>query len=69
MVQLHRTLAERGLPARLLLQVHDELVLEVTPEALEEVRELTRHTMEEAVQLRVPLKVETGVGPNWMEAK
>jgi DNA polymerase-1 len=62
-------LRDQGLPARLLLQVHDELVLEVAPEALEEVRDLTRHTMEEAVLLRVPLKVETGVGPNWMEAK
>jgi DNA polymerase-1 len=69
MVQLHRTVRNQGLPARLLLQVHDELVLEVAPEALEEVRDLTRHTMEEAVLLRVPLKVETGVGPNWMEAK
>ena len=69
MVHLHRTLRDQGLPARLLLQVHDELVLEVAPEALEEVRDLTRHTMEEAVLLRVPLKVETGVGPNWMEAK
>ena len=69
MVQLHRSLGERGLPARLLLQVHDELVLEVAPAALEEVRNLTRRTMEDAVQLRVPLKVETGVGPNWMEAK
>jgi len=69
MVQLHRSLGERGLPARLLLQVHDELVLEVAPEALEEVRDLTRRTMEQAVQLRVPLRVETGVGPNWMEAK
>ncbi|WP_411874250.1 DNA polymerase I [Vulcanococcus limneticus] len=69
MVHLHRTLRDEGLPARLLLQVHDELVLEVAPEALEEVRDLTRHTMEEAVLLRVPLKVETGVGPNWMEAK
>jgi DNA polymerase I len=69
MVHLHRTLRDQGLPARLLLQVHDELVLEVAPEALEEVRDLTRHTMEEAVLLRVPLRVETGVGPNWMEAK
>ena len=69
MVHLHRTLRDQGLPARLLLQVHDELVLEVAPEALEEVRDLTRHTMEQAVLLRVPLKVETGVGPNWMEAK
>jgi len=69
MVELHRTVRDQGLPARLLLQVHDELVLEVAPEGLDEVRDLTRRTMEEAVQLRVPLKVETGVGPNWMEAK
>ena len=69
MVHLHRTLRDQGQPARLLLQVHDELVLEVAPEALEDVRDLTRHTMEQAVLLRVPLKVETGVGPNWMEAK
>ncbi|MFZ9753056.1 MAG: DNA polymerase I [Cyanobium sp.] len=69
MVSLHRALRERDLPARLLLQVHDELVLEAAPEALAEVRELTRTTMEQAVQLLVPLVVETGVGPNWMEAK
>ncbi len=69
MVSLQRALSEAGLPARLLLQVHDELVLEAAPEALEEVRELTRRTMEQAVQLLVPLAVDTGVGPNWMEAK
>jgi DNA polymerase-1 len=69
MVQLHRRLGESGLPARLLLQVHDELVLEAAPEALEPVLALTRDTMEQAVALSVPLVVETGVGPNWMEAK
>jgi DNA polymerase-1 len=69
MVRLHAELEETRLPARLLLQVHDELVLEVAPEALEEVRTLTRTTMERAVQLRVPLVVETGDGANWMEAK
>jgi DNA polymerase-1 len=69
MVNLQRALQERGLPARLLLQVHDELVLETAPEALEEVRQLTRTTMEGAVQLDVPLVVDTGVGANWMEAK
>jgi len=53
----------------MLLQVHDELVLEAAPEALEQVLSLTRQTMESAVQLAVPLRVETGVGPNWMEAK
>ncbi len=69
MVQLARQLRERGLPARLLLQVHDELVLESAPEAVETVRELTRTTMEGALRLRVPLVVETGVGANWMETK
>ena len=69
MVQLHHELIRRQLPARLLLQVHDELVLEAAPEALEVVRQLTKTTMEGALQLSVPLVVETGVGPNWMEAK
>jgi DNA polymerase-1 len=69
MVQLHHKLVASGLPARLLLQVHDELVLEAAPEALDQVLSLTRETMERAVELSVPLLVETGVGPNWMEAK
>ncbi|MFN7871252.1 MAG: DNA polymerase I [Cyanobacteriota bacterium] len=69
MVRLHRALIEADLPARLLLQVHDELVLEADPAVLETVIDLTRTTMEEAVRLEVPLKVETGVGPNWMETK
>jgi len=41
----------------------------MSTDPLLEVRDLTCHTMEQAVLLRVPLKVETGVGPNWMEAK
>ena len=69
MVQLHKELGAAQLPARLLLQVHDELVLEAAPEALDQVLTLTRDTMERAVSLSVPLVVETGVGPNWMDAK
>ena len=69
MVQLHRALLDAALPARLLLQVHDELVLEAAPEALDAVLRLTRDTMEQAVTLSVPLVVETGVGANWMDAK
>jgi DNA polymerase-1 len=69
MVQLHHRLRQEDLPARLLLQVHDELVLEAAPEAVEAVRALTAATMEQAVQLAVPLVVETGCGANWMEAK
>ncbi len=69
MVRLHRELLDRGLPARLLLQVHDELVLEAAPEAVDAVAALTRTTMESAVTLDVPLVVETGIGADWMAAK
>ena len=69
MVQLQAALQSQGLPARLLLQVHDELVLEVEPDALEATRKLVVTTMENAVKLSVPLVAETGVGANWMEAK
>ena len=69
MVQLQRQINETALPARLLLQVHDELVLEVNPTALEAVQKLVISTMEQAVKLSVPLVVETGVGSNWREAK
>ncbi len=69
MVQLQAALQSQGLPAQLLLQVHDELVLEVAPDALETTRDLVVQTMENAVKLSVPLVAETGVGANWMEAK
>lgn len=69
MVQLDQQLRASGLPARLLLQVHDELVLEAAPEALEPVLAAVKQVMENAVRLLVPLLVDTGVGPNWMEAK
>ena len=67
MVRLHGTLAP--LPAQLLLQVHDELVLEVAPEACAQVMDTVRHTMETVLPLRVPLQVEARSGANWMEAK
>lgn len=69
MVQLHRQLEQAGMQAHLLLQVHDELVLEVAPEALEAVRTLTRDCMEQAISLSVPLVADIGSGRNWMEAK
>ena len=69
MVQLQAALQNQGLPAQLLLQVHDELVLEVAPDALETTRKLVVQTMENAVKLSVPLVAETGIGANWMEAK
>ncbi len=55
-------------PARLVMQVHDELVLEVRESAVASVRDGVRARMSAAAQLRVPLKVEIGVGANWDEA-
>ena len=69
MVDLQQLLLEQQLPARLLLQVHDELVLECAPDALDAVQSSVQRTMEQAVSLSVPLVVEIGSGPNWMEAK
>jgi DNA polymerase-1 len=50
------------------MQVHDELVLEVAVEAVAEVTETLRAKMSEAAQLKVPLRVDVGVGANWDEA-
>jgi DNA polymerase-1 len=53
----------------MLLQVHDELVFEVPPAELDAMRALVRTHMEGAADLAVPLVVDLGVGPNWLEAK
>ncbi|MCC6314017.1 MAG: DNA polymerase I [Thermomicrobiales bacterium] len=66
MIRLDAALRERtDLQARMLLQVHDELVLEVAEEDLAETAALVRATMEGAAQLKVPLIVEVSAGPNW----
>ncbi|HEY9881275.1 MAG TPA: DNA polymerase I [Leptolyngbyaceae cyanobacterium] len=67
MIRLHDLL--QNYQTRLLLQVHDELVFEVPPDEWEELQTKITNTMESAVNLKVPLKVEAHAGPNWMEAK
>ena len=69
MISLHRRLRENGLQSHLVLQVHDELVLQVPESELERARALVVDTMESAHTLIVPLKVDVGVGKNWMEMK
>lgn len=68
MVELERRFAERGLEARMILQVHDELLVELPRSELEAAREVVRDVMENAVALRVPLKVDMASGRNWLEA-
>lgn len=69
MILLHDVLAAEGLQARILLQVHDELVIESPPGEIERVSALVKAKMETAASLRVPLVVEVGVGDNWFDAK
>ena len=68
MLKVDADLTERGLRSRLLLQVHDELVLEVAPGELDEVRDLVVDRMYSAIELDVPLDVSTGTGPDWDSA-
>ncbi|MGH7726013.1 MAG: DNA polymerase I, partial [Candidatus Eiseniibacteriota bacterium] len=67
MIRLARALEERGLEARLLLQVHDELLLECPPGEVEAVQETVTDAMTHAIELAVPLEVQIGVGDNWFE--
>ena len=68
MIAVHRWLGEQRLKSRLILQVHDELVLEVPEAELEEVKQALPRLMEGVARLRVPLVVDIGVGRNWDEA-
>jgi DNA polymerase-1 len=69
MIRISDAIQEEGLRSRMLLQVHDELVFEVPPDEVEQMRDLVRSHMEQVVALDVPLVVDIGVGPNWLEAK
>ncbi|MBL4848353.1 MAG: DNA polymerase I [Planctomycetes bacterium] len=68
MLRVAARLEREKLRAHLLLQVHDELVLEVHPEDADALEALVREEMEQAYELRVPLKVDVGRGANWLEA-
>ncbi|HYF06971.1 MAG TPA: DNA polymerase, partial [Acetobacteraceae bacterium] len=68
MVRLPLALRDAGLGARMLLQVHDELVFEVPEAEAEQTGALVKGVMEGVAQLRVPLAVEVGTGRNWAEA-
>lgn len=69
MLVIDRQLSQQGRQARMLLQIHDELVLEAPADEVEAVRALVRQAMEHPHPLRVPLVVDIGVGHSWAEAK
>ena len=69
MVHVHRRLKNSGMDARLILQVHDELILEASEDQKEELGAVLKEEMENAVRLSVPLIAEVGFGKTWYDAK
>jgi len=69
MLKVDEEFKRAGLEARLLMQVHDELLVEVSEKETGKVGEILKHEMETAVSLDVPLVADVGVGDNWMDAK
>ena len=69
MIKVHERLRREKLGARMILQVHDELLLEVPENEIDRTTEAVKAEMESACELAVPLVVDVGVGKNWMEAK
>jgi DNA polymerase I len=69
MLNIFRRFREKKFKARMLMQIHDELVFEVPPEELPEVAKLVEHEMTTALMLEVPLRVDIAAGPNWLEVE
>ncbi|MDK9709802.1 DNA polymerase I [Acidaminobacter sp.] len=69
MVKVYQDLKKGGYKSRLILQVHDELLIDCVPEELEAVKALLKSDMESAVQLEVPIEVDMNSGSNWYETK
>ena len=69
MINLDREIDQQKLKTKILLQVHDEIILNVPNDEVETVKKLVRDTMENAVELSVPLKVDENLGETWYEAK
>jgi DNA polymerase-1 len=69
MIHIQDLLQEQKLASRMILQVHDELIFDVVPEELEQLKLLVIEQMEGAVKLSVPLKVNVGIGQNWYDLK
>ncbi len=69
MIRIHAALQQSGLDAKMLLQVHDELVLEVAADQSADAGALVKREMEGVAELRVPLVVTVGAGKNWLDAK
>jgi DNA polymerase-1 len=69
MIKLFKLMNEKKLKSKMLLQVHDELLFEVPDDELEEMCQLVPHIMSTALELSIPIKVDSKIGLNWSEMK
>ena len=69
MIKVYKIIKERHLTSKLIMQVHDELLIEAPPCEVEEIKQILKDSMENATLLKVPLKVDVNVGKTWLEAK
>jgi DNA polymerase-1 len=69
MVNIHRELNEHGLKAKMILQVHDELIFDTPATEIDRLKELVKRCMENALLLDVPLVVDLKIGNNWYDVK
>ena len=69
MIRIDKRLREENFATRMTLQVHDELLFDVPEKEVEQVKQLVRHEMETVIELKVPVVVDCGAGPNWRDMK
>jgi len=69
MIAIHRRLRSEQMAAKMILQIHDELLFEVAPDHVAALAEMVRHEMQSVLTLRVPLKVDVKWGDNWAECE
>jgi len=69
MVRVYKELKKRGLKSRLLLQVHDELIIETHKSEIDEIQLMLKEIMEDAIRLDVPLKVDIQIGDSWYDTQ
>ena len=67
MIELHKQLKEKGLQSKILLQIHDELLISVPESELQQVEQLTRQSLEGVVDWQIPLKVGIKTGSDWQQ--
>jgi DNA polymerase-1 len=68
MISIQQKISKNNFKSKMLVQVHDELIFEIHKSELKEMKEMIKNEMENAFDIKIPLKVDMGTGLNWFEA-